>query len=77
MLDREKIVRMARSVGLPEAIIEMTPEAFERFAFVIAAHENEECAKVCEAGVVQASDWDASYWNQACENRAAAIRARI
>jgi len=38
--------------------------------------EREECAKVCEAGVVQTNNWDASDWNQACEIRAAAIRRR-
>ena len=35
----------------------------------------EEAAKVCEQGVNNATDWDSSYWDQACENRAAAIRA--
>ena len=38
--------------------------------------EREACAKVCEDGVQNATDWDSSYWDQACENRAAAIRAR-
>jgi hypothetical protein len=38
--------------------------------------EREACAKVCEDGVQNANDWDSSYWDQACENRAAAIRAR-
>ena len=49
MLNRDSIIRMARVAGLPEAIIEMTPEAFERFAFAIAAHENEHCAKLLES----------------------------
>ena len=40
------------------------------------ADEREACAKVCEAGIANATDWDSSYWDQACENRAAAIRAR-
>jgi hypothetical protein len=31
------IIRMAREAGLPEAIIEMTPVAFERFAALVAA----------------------------------------
>ena len=38
--------------------------------------EREACAKVCEAGIVQTNYLDASDWNEACENRAAAIRAR-
>ena len=42
-----------------------------------AVAEREACAKVCEAGINNATDWDSSYWDQCCENRAAAIRARI
>lgn len=38
--------------------------------------EREECAKVCEAGIVETNYLDASDWNESCENRAAAIRAR-
>lgn len=38
--------------------------------------EREECAKVCEAGINNADDWDSSYWDQACANRAHAIRER-
>ena len=38
--------------------------------------EREACAKVCEAGIKNATDWDSSSWDQACENRAYAIRAR-
>lgn len=35
----------------------------------------EECAKVCEAGITNAQDWDASYWDEACEDCANTIRA--
>jgi len=38
--------------------------------------EREACAKVCEDGINNATDWDSSAWDQACENRAYAIRAR-
>jgi hypothetical protein len=38
--------------------------------------EREACAKVCEDGINNATDWDSSAWDQACENRAWAIRAR-
>jgi len=41
-----------------------------------AAKEREACAKVCEAGINNATDWDSSAWDQACENRSYAIRAR-
>jgi acyl-CoA reductase-like NAD-dependent aldehyde dehydrogenase len=41
-----------------------------------AAAEREACAKVCDYGIHNATDWDSSAWDQCCENRAAAIRAR-
>ena len=51
-MDREDIIRMAREVG-----IEFDPRwgtcytgnvQLERFAALVAAHEREACAKVCE-----------------------------
>jgi hypothetical protein len=42
----------------------------------MVADEREACAKVCEDGINNATDWDSSAWDQACENRAYAIRAR-
>ncbi|MFM7009714.1 MAG: hypothetical protein ACKO0Z_10350 [Betaproteobacteria bacterium] len=38
--------------------------------------EREACAKVCEEGIANADDWNSAHWDQACENRAWAIRAR-
>ena len=44
-MTKEEIIEMARQAGLPEAIIEMTPIAFERFATLIAEKEREKfCA---------------------------------
>ena len=43
---------------------------------LVAAKEREACAKVCENGINNATDWDSSAWDQACENRSYAIRAR-
>jgi hypothetical protein len=43
---------------------------------LVRADEREACAKVCENGINNATDWDSSAWDQACENRAWAIRAR-
>ena len=69
----QDIIRMAREAGFEG----MTDHpALMRFANLVAAHEREACAKVCEAGINNATDWDNSYWDQCCENRAAAIRAR-
>ena len=61
--------------GWPNTVSEL-----QRFANLIEdqarINEREACAKVCEAGVNNATDWDSSAWDQACENRAFAIRAR-
>jgi hypothetical protein len=51
-------------------------ERFKAFEALVRADQREIDAKVCEDGVQNASDWDSSYWDQACENRAVAIRAR-
>ena len=79
-MDRKDIIRMAREAGLDLYINDVTEEPYairlECFAALVAAHEREECAKVCEAGVVQTNNWDASDYNKACEIRAAAIRNR-
>lgn len=53
-----------------------TQEHWTQYEHAIAAAEREACAKVCEEGINNATDWDSSYWDQCCENRAAAIRAR-
>jgi hypothetical protein len=51
-----------------------------KFANLVAAKatakEREACARVCEIGINNATDWDSSDWDQACENRAYHIRAR-
>ena len=61
-----------------------TEESDEEFARQIEAMDRgapsaeavrEACARACELGMVEDDSWDSSYWNQACENRAAAIRA--
>jgi mitochondrial fission protein ELM1 len=78
-LNREDIIRMAREAGLPEAIIEMTPVAFERFAALVAAAEREACAKVCDDRVTAyryATDpWAQEHIDEA-RHLAKAIRAR-
>ena len=48
----------------------------EHFAALVASAEREACAKVCEEGIANADDWNSAHWDQACENRAWAIRAR-
>ena len=72
-MTQDEIIRMAReagfSVGLNDPIIYA---AHERFAALVAAHEREACAKVCEEL--------AKGFNEEADNSrlwcAAAIRAR-
>jgi len=44
-MDRDEIIRMAKEVGW--TIGPATLSGLERFASLVAAHEREECAKVC------------------------------
>jgi len=81
-MTQDEIMEMARQAGLPEAIIEMTPIAFEVFAKLVATKEREACAKLCET---EMRDWYASQ-NKTAQSKimlytavydcAAAIRAR-
>ena len=80
---KEKLLNMAREAGIRVAgpMDTIDPKnlyihELERFAALVAAAEREACAKVCDEGIQNATDWDSSYWDQACENRAAAIRAK-
>ena len=78
-MNREDVISMAREARMPYfygtwEIVNV--DGLERFAALVAAYEREECAKVCEAGVVQTNNWDAKDYNKACEIRAAAIRNR-
>jgi hypothetical protein len=78
-MTRDDIIKMAKEAGFnPVSYTGANLELFERFAALVAAHEREACAKVCDEKV------DAEYktgkvdhnemgWTQAC---AIAIRAR-
>ena len=80
-MNREDIIRRAQDAGLHIATdVNWMPiiglEYAERFAALVASAEREACAKVCEQGIANADDWNSAHWDQACENRAWAIRAR-
>ena len=58
-MNQDDIIRMAREAGLemddslvlePEVIWYISQETLKRFAALIAAHEREACAKLCEEG---------------------------
>jgi predicted DNA-binding protein (UPF0251 family) len=82
-MNREDIIRLAREAGGTDRRTgwwDIHTDDLERFAALVAAHEREACAKVCE--VSRSKIWD--YHDEAlketaktvCDNLAAAIRAR-
>jgi hypothetical protein len=81
-MTKDDFIRMAREYDLGrvcgplDTLLDYEWEILQRFANLVAAAEREKCAKVCEDGINNATDWDSSAWDQACENRATAIRAR-
>jgi hypothetical protein len=50
------IIELGNKAGLP-ACHTTHPKALERFAALVAAHEREECAKVCEKPGWNAANW--------------------
>jgi len=80
-MNKEDIMRMAREAGLIGGPV--YTQGIEKFAALIAAHEREECAKVCEE---QMKAYMSSQYTTdplggfrerfAAERCAAAIRAR-
>jgi hypothetical protein len=71
-MTRDDIIRMAREAGFADGVGDIVGfEGFERFANLVAAHEREECAKICDALAV-----DPEYASQTSKLAAMAIRAR-
>ena len=69
-MDRKEIIRMAREAGLDPDLWNYT-DAFERFAALVAAHEREACAKLCDVLAVHPE-----YASDITKVAAQAIRAR-
>lgn len=78
-MNREEIIKMAREAGIGWAgALGGMDDFLEHFAALVAAHEREECAKVCEGRIgvaVQANEWWIGF-KSAMKQCAAAIRAR-
>jgi len=62
------------SLGQSFVLQTLTAAALTSFAAQAAARQRDEDAKIAESRCSKDTDWDASYWNQACENIAVAIR---
>jgi hypothetical protein len=73
-MTKEDIIRMAEEAGLEGIEQAGILEHFNRFAALVAAHEREECAKLCDE---QATDYEESDpWNGCARYLANFIRAR-
>lgn len=80
-MTKDDIIRMAMECGFTlthqsNMGIELylcSPKDLEMFAALIAAHEREACAKVCEENADDLSEGD---WDSACINCADHIRER-
>ncbi len=76
LLSDDQIDQLAMdSDGLPNSHLELARAVIAAAEPLIRASERERCAKVCEAGVSADTDWDVWIWNDACGNRAHAIRS--
>ena len=87
-MNREDIIRMAREAGFrdtttPIVALGVSWEQVERFAALVAAHERESCARLCDQ---MFHDWcnqefedeDEAYRNKPdAEDCKKAIRARV
>ena len=76
-MKRDDIIRMAREANLWQSWLERLEEStktiasLEQFAALVAAHEREECAKVCDVLATHPE-----YASQVTQLAAMAIRAR-
>ena len=78
-MKRKEIIELAKKNGMTEFVPvgkNALWEQIEVWVTMAIEEEREACAKVCEAGINNATDWDSSAWDQACENRSYAIRSR-
>ena len=73
-MTRDEIIRMARDAGMTGLDSGGLLENFERFAALVAAHEREMCAKVCD---LETALWEENSDGQvSLRSVAAVIRAR-
>ena len=75
-MTRDDIIRMAREsewLSKYDSSTGFSAEVAIRFAELVAAHEREECAKVCDD---EADDGTEGEWDSCCRNLARQIRAR-
>ena len=72
-MNKDNMIRMAREAGWEYADDDRGFAPLWAFAALVAAHEREACAKLCEKNADDDSEGD---WDPACNNCAYRIRAR-
>ena len=78
-MNKEDIIRLAREAGVKPLLYDgkWAVENLDVFAALVAAHEREACAKVCEERKINPAEWMIDkFYNHAVEHCAAAIRSR-
>ena len=87
-MNKRTVLELARVAGLAESVDDYNPywtaddtDTLERFAKLIAEHEREECAKVCENLEMRNDCYDGTGnyvagWSDGTDDCAAAIRSR-
>jgi hypothetical protein len=79
-MNREQIIQMAREAGFDYSGTEFTwesvicTEELERFSKLVAEHEREECARICED--LDTVNFKSKSWDEGTLDCANAIRAR-
>jgi hypothetical protein len=89
-MTREEIIRIAREAGFADGVVDIVGfEGFAKFANLVAAHEREECVKMCAvlrkmaieeereecAKVCEAGVVQTNNWDASDWNQACKIRA--
>jgi hypothetical protein len=82
-MNREDVLRMAQEAGIvwrDHTVVGSEENLLELFAALVAAHEREACAKVCEDAISSISEFDEEYvidvGRNVCTNLAKRIKAR-
>lgn len=65
-MNREDIIYMAREAGFPEAILELSPTALERFAALVASAEHKRVQQVYTDAATGSVKAAIAYEREAC-----------
>ena len=68
-MTREDIVRMAREAGFTEGDISLFPDLIAHFAALVAAHEREACARLCDQMFHDWCNQEFGDEDEACRNK--------